>query len=122
MGCYVGHIFVGCIAYADDVILLVPSLRALCGTLDACSIFALCNNVLYNAATLSCIRFSTVRPAVVQFPVCLQGKQLTWVECITHLGHILSSNCDDSNDNEKIPRVRIMVSAMTLFIVITPRA
>jgi hypothetical protein len=101
VGCYVGHVFVGCVAYADDVILLAPSLRALRVMLDACSVFALYNNVLYNPAKSHCIRFSSVRPAVVQFPVCLQGQQLTWVDCITHLGHILSSNCDDSNDIRK---------------------
>jgi hypothetical protein len=101
VGCYVGHVFVECVAYADDVILLAPSLRALRVMLDACSVFALHNNVLYNPVKSHCIRFSSIRPAVVQFPVNLQRQQLTWVDCIIHLGHILSSNCDDSNDIRK---------------------
>ncbi len=62
------------------------------------ALFALHNNVPYNPAKSHCIRLSTVVPAVAQCPVSLQGQQLTRVNRITHLGHILSSNCDDSND------------------------
>ena len=28
-GCFIGHMFYGCIVYADDILLLAPSLRAL---------------------------------------------------------------------------------------------
>ena len=29
VGCYVDHIYFGCVAYADDVVLFAPLLRAL---------------------------------------------------------------------------------------------
>ena len=43
-GCFIGHMFYGCIVYADDILLLAPSLRALRHMLNICSIFADDNN------------------------------------------------------------------------------
>jgi len=39
-GCHVGTVFYGCIMYADDLILLSPSLRSLQFTADICSDYA----------------------------------------------------------------------------------
>ena len=38
-GCYVGNVFVGALAYADDIVLLAPSRFALGRLLKQCSIF-----------------------------------------------------------------------------------
>ena len=101
VGCYVGHIYFGCVAYTDDVVLLAPSLRALRLMLQYCSIFADCHNVLFNPAKSHCIQFCSKPADVVQYSVYLQGQQLTWVERVTHLGHVLSANTDDGNDIRK---------------------
>ena len=29
VGCYIGHVFVGALAYADDIVLLAPTARAM---------------------------------------------------------------------------------------------
>ena len=39
-GCYVGNVFVGALAYADDIVLLAPSRFALGRLLQQCSLFS----------------------------------------------------------------------------------
>ena len=77
VGCYVGHIYFGCVAYADDVVLLAPSLRVLRLMLQYCSIFADSHNVLFNPAKSHCIQFCSKPADVVQYSVYIQGQQLT---------------------------------------------
>ena len=99
VGCYVGQLFYGCVAYADDIILLAPSLVALKAMLDCCSLYADTHHILFNPNKCHCIKFSTiVNNCVVQFPVTLQNVQLTWTNTITHLGHTLCANNNDEDD------------------------
>ncbi len=98
VGCNIGCLYFGCIAYADDILLLAPSLSALRIMLDCCSDFASCNNVLFNPTKSHCIRFSISTLPVTQFTMMLQGKQLGWTDSIVHLGHMLVSNNNDSAD------------------------
>ena len=98
VGCYVGLLYFGCIAYADDVMLLAPSLSALHVMLDCCSDFANDNNVLFNPRKSHCIRFSSIALPVTQFAISLQSIQLTWSDSIVHLGHVLTSDNSDSAD------------------------
>ena len=97
-GCFIGQIFYGCIAYADDILLLAPSLRALRCMLNICMVFASVNNIRFNSAKSHCIRFSRHPNCVKQFPVELQSVTLTRTDQILHLGHVLCSTLDDSSD------------------------
>ena len=47
--CYIGHMFVGALAYADDIVLLAPTARAMRKLLSLCDEFASGFNVLLNA-------------------------------------------------------------------------
>ena len=98
IGCYVGHYFYGCIAYADNVLLLAPSLNILHIMLDSCSLFADKHDVLFNLNKCHCIRFHVTPSPVFQFPVSLQEAQLSWTNSILHLGHILTSCCNNADD------------------------
>ena len=103
-GCVIGHMFYGCIVYADDILLLAPSLRALRHMLNICSIFADDNNIRFNQAKSHCLHFCKFNTAIKQYPVELQGTALTWTDHIAHLGHILCSSLDDSMDIDKRKR------------------
>ena len=48
-GCYVGNVFVGVLAYADDIVLLAPSCFALGRLLKQCSIFFKLYQIDFNA-------------------------------------------------------------------------
>ena len=89
VSCYVRHYFYGCIAYADDVLLLAPLFNALHIMLDCCSLFADEHDVLFNSKKCHCIHFHVSPSLVFQFPVSLHGAQLSWTNSILNLGHIL---------------------------------
>ena len=40
VGCYIGHVCVGTLAYADDIVLLAPTARAMRKLLSLCDEFA----------------------------------------------------------------------------------
>ena len=98
LGCYVGLLYCGSIAYADDVLLLAPSLCALRVMLDCCTMYANNNNVLFDAAKSHCIHFNQNGLPVTQFAVSLQNVPLMWTDSIKHLGHVFTMNNNDAAD------------------------
>jgi len=46
-GCFVNTTFVGCIMYADDLLLLSPSLQGMQSMLDICSSFVNSHNIVF---------------------------------------------------------------------------
>ena len=55
--CYIGNIFVGALAYADDILLLAPTARAMRLMLGICDHYALEYSILFNANKSKCISF-----------------------------------------------------------------
>ena len=62
VGCYWGNIFVGVLAYADDVTLLAPSLSPLRKLLAMCEKSGCVLRLTFNPDKTQCIRFSGERP------------------------------------------------------------
>ena len=54
VGCYIGHVFVGALVYADDIVLLALT-RAMRKLLSLCDEFASGFNVLFNAKKSKCL-------------------------------------------------------------------
>jgi len=54
-GCYVGHVFVGALAYADDIVLLAPTQHAMRSILNVCEEYANGFDVRFNASKSKCI-------------------------------------------------------------------
>ena len=97
VGFFVGSIHFGCIACADDVILLAPLLVALRLMLNLCSQFATTNVILFNPYKFYCIKFCKCT-SVVQYMLELQVCQLSWVGRIIHPGHVLCASNKDVHD------------------------
>ena len=76
--CFIGHYFYGCIAHADDVLLLAPSLNALRIILDCCSLFADEHDVLLSPNKCHCIRFHITPSPVFQFNFQSAYKELSF--------------------------------------------
>ena len=55
VGCHVMSLFVGCILYADDIILLSPSVTGLQQMLDKCSEVATSISLVFNVNKSHCI-------------------------------------------------------------------
>ncbi len=58
-GCWVGKTFYGCIVFADDVNLLILSLRGLQSMLNICNNFADENRLHFNPTKTVCIKYNS---------------------------------------------------------------
>ena len=64
IGCTIGHVYVGCLGYADDILLMSPSLDGLQNMLGVCEIYAERHNLSFstnintNKSKTKCIAFS----------------------------------------------------------------
>ena len=104
IGCSIGTIFVGALAYADDLVLLAPSANAMRLMLHNCDAYADEFSIAFNASKSKCL-FCT-RPTRrhskcnlgAQATFQIGGQPIEFVDQWPHLGHIISSNLNDEQD------------------------
>ena len=58
VGCNIGQVFVGVLAYADDVVLIAPTASAMREMLDQCDRYAREFNVVFNVKKSKCMIFT----------------------------------------------------------------
>jgi hypothetical protein len=107
VGCYVARRFVAALAYADDIILLAPSIRALNILLQVCHSWARRNRLLFNAQKSVGICFSGPLkrgPMDLSIPIKLGEDAIPTSEEVVHLGHLLSYDLADSAEVMSIAR------------------
>lgn len=94
-GCFIGHMFVGCLIYADDIVLLCPSVMGLQKMVDVCSDFGFIYDILFNDKKSLCVNFSndTVNP-----DIRLNGKSLVWEKKTKHVGNVVNCTLSDEDD------------------------
>jgi hypothetical protein len=102
VGCFIDNRFVASLAYADDIILLAPSARAMRRMLSICNNFGDKYNVIFNNMKSKCITF----PKLLK--VCsasapppsfeIGGKLIENVDQWPHLGHIFNAHLTDDDD------------------------
>jgi hypothetical protein len=90
VGCCIGSCFVGALAYADDITLLAPTPTAVGKMLDLCQALNVWRLYLdlSNMCHVTCM--------IVSF--LLEVMQSEFVKSFSHLGHIISTELDDSAD------------------------
>jgi len=95
-GCFIGKVFLGALAYADDIVLVAPTHRAMQNMLAICDKLADEYNVVFNAKKskclyiTSCVKQSRLLSAQPQFTI--GGNVIEFVDKWPHLG-ILSLLC-----------------------------
>ena len=90
LGCYIGDMFIGCIVYADDIILLSSSLSMLQRMLRVCESEAEYVDIKFNVKKSMIIRFGT-RCMKECVSLTLQGSEISYVNEAKYLGvYILS--------------------------------
>jgi len=96
IGCWVGHKYLGALAYADDIILLCPSLVGLQKMLFICEQFAMQYGLTFNTSKTVCIKFSYKKNVNLQeHDVKLCGQALEWRDAVKHLGAHLTHDLSD---------------------------
>ena len=102
VGCYVGGAWVNSLSYADDMVLLVPTVTALQTLLEVCRAYAGPHDIVYNTTKTVCMlvrrkqlqgRYST--------RVRLGNEELSCVEEFRYLGHVMTADYRDDKDIKK---------------------
>ena len=98
VGCSWGGEFIGALAYADDVVLLAPSLSALRLMLKECELYASAHGLQFNPSKTQFIQFCHHSPLRTDPSVIFCGCRLPLLKEVLHLGHILTYNLSDDRD------------------------
>ena len=89
-GCWIENTFFGILGYADDIMLLSPTLDGLQEMVDTCAEFMNANNLKFSTHPLptkcktKCIAF--MKKVQLLCPINLNGDDLPWVSETKHLG------------------------------------
>ena len=91
-GCWINNSYVGIIVYADDIVLLSPSIDGLQEMINTCSDFAGKHNFSFSThedqkkSKTKCMTFFRKKKEVPLRKMMLDDKPLPWVKTVTHLG------------------------------------
>jgi len=100
VGCKLNGIIINHLVYADDMVLLAPSARAVQILLTLCELYAKDCFIMYNAKKTVCM---CCKPKVIKHKVrptlVLNGSSLKYVDSHKYLGVTI---CSDMNDNLEI--------------------
>lgn len=102
VGCSVDGVFINNISYADDMVLLSPSISALQKLLGICESYAETHGLKYNAVKSEFMVFKAGAKTYSDVPsVRLYGSPLKRVTQFKYLGHWVSDDLSDNNDIER---------------------
>jgi len=91
VGCCISSIFVGCILYADDILLLSPTVNGLQSMLDKCAEVASILSLEFNVNKSHCIAIGKMCKNEIM-PMNLNGNDVNWSDAIKYLGVYLQSD------------------------------
>jgi hypothetical protein len=92
--------YVGILIYADDIVLLSPSLRGLRKLVSITNDFANSLNLFFNPNKSVAICFGT--QILHQYPLQIAGANIPWAEKTTYLGHTLTNMFDHEQQLRKV--------------------
>ncbi|KAG7305138.1 hypothetical protein JYU34_010626 [Plutella xylostella] len=115
VGCSIGGKFVNNISYADDMVLLCPSISALMKLLSICESYAEAHGLRYNAKKSELLVFKAGTKYYPDIPeVTLSGTPLKVVPRFKYLGHWVSESQSDDWDIERERRALAVRSNMLI--------
>ena len=102
VGCYISSCRVNHLMYADDLVLLAPSVGGLNKLLRCCERFGSSHDIKFNCSKSAIICFKSGLLAGANLPSFqLNGSDIKEVTQYKYLGHILSSDLSDNADIDR---------------------
>jgi Reverse transcriptase (RNA-dependent DNA polymerase) len=83
-GCHIGKSFMGCIMYADDLLLMSPSIIGMQHLLDICTVYGKLHNIIFNA--LKTVIFAVGNHNMFRPSMFIAEQIVSWVEGCKYLG------------------------------------
>ncbi|XP_026745431.1 uncharacterized protein LOC113506790 [Trichoplusia ni] len=112
VGLRLGDRYVNNLSYADDMVLLSPSIKGLRKLIAVCERYAKEHNLVYNAKKTELLIFRSGRGPLNVPPVWIGGQRVKVVERFKYLGHILTSDFKDDADIDRQRRALSVVGNM----------
>ena len=106
IGFFIGRVFVGCLAYADDIVLLVPTTGAMRNMLAICDSFAKEYDLVFNANKSKWLLSGHTEHSFSKEDFHIDGNLTEQVHEWPHLEHIISAECNDASDILKRKHIR----------------
>lgn len=101
VGCNIGGVCVNSISYADDMVLLSPSISGLRKLLSICEHYANAHGLKYNVTKTEMLVFKSGRGPEKIPPAYLNGQVIRVVDKFKYLGHVLTGDLRDDSDMER---------------------
>ncbi|XP_026744251.1 uncharacterized protein LOC113505646 [Trichoplusia ni] len=101
VGCSINGNTTNNISYADDMVLLSPSISALNKLIRICEAYAAAHGLKYNIKKSELMLFKAGTKSYDVPPVLLNGSPLTWVKQFKYLGHWVVDSLSDDMDLER---------------------
>lgn len=102
VGCSIDGHCINSISYADDMVLLSPSIASIRRLLGVCEEYAKSHGLLYNVKKCELLIFQARgRKLTSVAPVLLNGVALGRVKEFKYLGHIVTEHLKDDSDIER---------------------
>ena len=96
VGCALGKTMVNHLAYADDLVILSPSVKGLQKLLNICSEYGEEHDIMFNHTKTECMYFPVKGRALINIPkVFLNAHLLRWVTKYKYLGILLTDDLSD---------------------------
>ena len=87
-GCHIGHHYVGALGYADDLILLCPSVSGMNKMIRICEDYAQEHNILFNGTKSKYLVFGKYKYNPI---LKVNNERVTRCNSAMHLGHVLQT-------------------------------
>lgn len=100
-GCRIGGECLNNLSYADDMVLLSPSVNGLRKLISVCENYAAQHQLTYNVNKTQVMIFKHGKGPDCVLPITLCGTELQIVNKFKYLGHILTENLNDDDDLER---------------------
>ncbi|XP_050557479.1 uncharacterized protein LOC126911962 [Spodoptera frugiperda] len=113
VGCWIDNVCMNNFSYADDMVLLTPTVNAMRQLLTICQSYSLQHGLKYNADKSVYMVFRAPGKCRLNVPaIKLSGIELKRVEQFKYLGHYVTEDLDDNVDIERERRALAVRSNM----------
>ena len=96
-GCHFGHKFAGALSYADDLVIMAPTLAGLQSMITVCEKNSQDYGITFNASKTACVAFGIKHTNSLSC-ITLHGKTVEWSSKVKHLGNYLLATLTDAED------------------------
>ena len=111
-GCYIGHLAANAFGYADDIVLLSPSCKALENLILICEQFALEYKLNFNPQKCKLLVYSIMNIDSENIDIKIGGHRIEVVNSEKHLGHTFQTDKNIINIDNIIKDIRIRTNVI----------